>query len=113
MLLIKLLALYNFAFGLFHLFFWRILKWNEQLQKVSPTNRAVVQTLNICLTFMFFLVVYFFYFFAMEMKNHIKDIDRATTAIKNVKVEVMPRTGHMMSTEYPEFVNKQIISFII
>lgn len=58
MLLIKLAAYFNFAFGVFHLFFWRLLHWKEQLKLVSAVNRAVIQTLTICLTFMFFLVAY-------------------------------------------------------
>lgn len=69
MLLIKIIAFYNFAFGLLHLFFWRLLKWNEQLKRVSPINSAIVQTLNICLTFVFFLVAYCFYFSPTEIKT--------------------------------------------
>ncbi|GIQ70408.1 hypothetical protein DUZ99_19610 [Xylanibacillus composti] len=75
MLVIKMLALYNFAFGIFHLFFWKLLKWEEQLKKVSPVNRAVVQTLNLCLTFMFFLVGYCLYSYPAEIEQ--TDLGRA------------------------------------
>jgi pimeloyl-ACP methyl ester carboxylesterase len=44
--------------------------------------------------------------------NSKKDIDRAMQAIPNVQVEVMPDNGHMMSTEYPEFVNNRILTFM-
>lgn len=67
MFIIKLVALYNLAFGLFHLFFWKLLKWNEQLKRVSSVNKAVVQTLNLCLTFMLLLAAYLFYTSASEI----------------------------------------------
>lgn len=67
MLIIKLLSLYYVLFGLFHLFFWRLLNWKEQLIKSSPVNQAVVQTLNICLTFMFFLVGFCLYDYPEEI----------------------------------------------
>jgi pimeloyl-ACP methyl ester carboxylesterase len=44
--------------------------------------------------------------------NSKKDIDRATKAIPNIQVEVMPGTGHMMSTENPEVVNNRIFKFL-
>jgi pimeloyl-ACP methyl ester carboxylesterase len=43
--------------------------------------------------------------------NSQKDIDRAMKAIPNIQVEVMPDSGHMMSTESPEFVNNRILTF--
>lgn len=67
--MIKILALYNIAFGIFHLFFWKLLKWKTQLEKISPTNKAVMQTLNICLTFMFFLIGYSFYRHSVEIEQ--------------------------------------------
>lgn len=67
MLVIKAAAIFNFAFGIFHLFFWRLLKWKEQLKHVSAVNRAVMQTLNICLTFIFLLVGYIYFFFSGEV----------------------------------------------
>lgn len=47
-------ALFDAAFGVFHLFFWRLFDWPRQLRALSPLNRAVVQILNLCLTFVFF-----------------------------------------------------------
>lgn len=66
-MMIEVAAIFNLAFGVFHLFFWRLLNWSEQLKKVSPVNRAVFQALNICLTFMFFLMAYVFLFHANEV----------------------------------------------
>lgn len=67
LLLIKILAIFNFSFGLFHLFFWKLLHWDAQLKKLTALNRAVVQTLNVCLTFMFFFVAYIYFFTAQEV----------------------------------------------
>lgn len=69
MVLIKIAALFNFVFGVFHLFFWKLLNWNEQLKRVSSINKAVVQTLNLCLTFMFLLVAYIYYFYAYDIQT--------------------------------------------
>jgi hypothetical protein len=69
MLEIKLAAIFNLAFGLFHLFFWRLLNWKEQLRRVSEVNRAVIQTLNVCLTFMFLLVSYMCLFYTDEVQT--------------------------------------------
>jgi hypothetical protein len=67
MLMIKVAALFNFAFAVFHLFFWQLLNWKEQLKRVSPVNSAVFQTLNLCLTFMFLLVACMYFFYTEEV----------------------------------------------
>lgn len=65
--MIIVVALFNFLFGVFHLFFWKLLKWDEQLKRVSSVNKAVVQTLNICLTFLFLLIAYIFFFYSDDV----------------------------------------------
>lgn len=37
---------------------------------------------------------------------------RAKRLIPHVEVEIIPNTGHMMSTEKPEFVNAHVLSFL-
>ena len=49
---------YNIGLVLFHLAFWRIFNWGEELGKVSFLNRAVTQVLNISLMFAFILISY-------------------------------------------------------
>lgn len=61
-------GVYNLGFGLFHLAFWRLLKWKEELPRLSATNRAVMQALNLCLTFFFFLGAYLFFVHAEEIR---------------------------------------------
>lgn len=41
---------YNVALALFHLGFWRLFRWKEELPRLHPVNRGVMQVLNIMLT---------------------------------------------------------------
>lgn len=58
-------AFYNLTFAIFHIFFWKIFKWKSELIKLSKTNAAIMQVLNLCLTFVFFL----FAFLSLAYKN--------------------------------------------
>ncbi len=49
---------FNLAFAVFHLLFWRLFDWKDELSKLSFTNRAIVQALNLCLTFAFVIFAY-------------------------------------------------------
>jgi FtsH-binding integral membrane protein len=60
-----LCGIYNLAFAIFHVTFWKIFKWNEDLKKTSLANRAVIQILNIRLIYIF-LLMSFIYFFCTE-----------------------------------------------
>ena len=56
-------GLYNLAFAAFHLYFWKIFKWKEDLKRNNVANRAIIQILNIRLIYVFLLMsfIYFFY----------------------------------------------------
>lgn len=41
---------YNVALALFHLCFWRVFHWREELPRLHPANRGVLQVLNLMLT---------------------------------------------------------------
>jgi len=62
-LFLNLCGIYNLAFAIFHVLFWKIFKWNEDLKGNSVGNRAIIQILNIRLIYIFLLmsVIYFFY----------------------------------------------------
>lgn len=45
---------YNVALAAFHLGFWRIFRWKDELPKLHPVNRGVMQVINIMLAFVFF-----------------------------------------------------------
>jgi hypothetical protein len=49
-------AAYNVALAGFHLGFWRLFRWREELPKLQPVNRGVLPVLNIMLTFVFLAV---------------------------------------------------------
>ncbi len=51
--LILVAGVYNFLFAGFHLMFWRLFHWRVELARLTSVNRAVVQVLNLCLTFVF------------------------------------------------------------
>jgi hypothetical protein len=44
---------YNLAFALFHLLFWRLFHWPEQLPKLTVANAGIMQVMNLCLTYLF------------------------------------------------------------
>ncbi len=57
-LLIKAGGIYNIVIVIFHLLFWRIFNWKEDLRSLSFLNRAIMQVLNLSLTFAFVIFSY-------------------------------------------------------
>ncbi|NUO01052.1 MAG: hypothetical protein HUU01_10605 [Saprospiraceae bacterium] len=51
--LLFLCGLHSFALVIFHLFFWKILRWKTELAKLGVVNRGVMQIMNVQLIFMF------------------------------------------------------------
>ena len=51
--LIKAGGLYNIVLVLFHLLFWRLFDWDNDLRKLTVLNRAIMPVLNISLVFVF------------------------------------------------------------
>lgn len=60
-------GIYHLAIAVFHLFFWRIFRWKEDLASLTRINRAIVQILNLCLTFLFFVMAYVSFFHSAEL----------------------------------------------
>jgi len=65
--LVKIGGIYSLAFAVFHLFFWRLFNWKEELRRLSPLNRAIMQVLNLCLTFVFLIFGYISLAHAQEL----------------------------------------------
>jgi hypothetical protein len=65
--LIKFGGFYNLAFAVFHILFWKIFDWKSELSKVSFLNRAIMQVLNLCLTFCFLMFSYISIFHTSEL----------------------------------------------
>lgn len=60
-------GVYNLCIAVFHLMFWRLFRWREQLPRLSVVNGAIMQVLNLCLTLVFV-------FFAWLQLAHTDDI---------------------------------------
>jgi len=52
-LLIQAGGIYSLGFVIFHLLFWRIFDWDRDLRSLSFLNRAIMQVVNLSLTFVF------------------------------------------------------------
>ena len=55
------------GFVAFHLLFWRLFDWKQDLASLSFVNRQVMQILNLCLTFVFLIFAYVSWFHADEL----------------------------------------------
>ena len=55
-LLLVLAGVFNLAFAVFHLGFWRIFRWRTELPRLSFANRGILQVLNLCLTYVFLMM---------------------------------------------------------
>lgn len=60
-------GVYDLGFAIFHLTFWKVFRWKEDLFKISRLNSGIFQIINLCLTFIFFLMAYVSFF-------HINDL---------------------------------------
>ena len=60
-------GVFHLAIAIFHLFFWHIFHWKEDLASLTHINRAIVQILNLCLTFVFFAAAYLSFFHSAEL----------------------------------------------
>ncbi len=58
-----------FGFLIFHLFFWKIFDWKRDLKSLTPINRAIMQVLNLSLSFIFLLISYISIFHTDELLN--------------------------------------------
>lgn len=66
-LLVKAGGLYCICLIIFHLLFWRIFDWEKDLRSLTFLNRAIMQVLNLSLTFVFFIFAYVSLFHAREL----------------------------------------------
>lgn len=60
-------AIYNLAFIVFHLLFWRIFDWRNDLVSLTATNRAIMQVLNLSLSFAFIIFGTLSFLFPQQM----------------------------------------------
>ncbi len=60
-------GIFNIAFVIFHIFFWRLFDWKNDLVSLSFINRNVMQVLNLSLTFVFLIFAYLSLFHTHEL----------------------------------------------
>ena len=62
-------GVYCIALILFHLSFWKIFAWAEQLPRLNRLNQAIMQVLNLSLTFVFGILAYLSFAHADALLN--------------------------------------------
>lgn len=65
--LIVAAGLFNLAFAIFHLFFWRLFGWRQELPRLGMANRGIMQVLNLCLIYVFAVAACVLFLFPLEV----------------------------------------------
>jgi hypothetical protein len=60
-------GLFNLAFAVFHILFWRIFDWKRDLRSLSFNNSQIMQVLNLCLIFAFVIFAWISFFHGDEL----------------------------------------------
>jgi len=60
-------GIYNIILIIFHFLFWKLFKWKKDLASLTFINRAVMQVLNLSLTFVFLIFAYISLFHTQEL----------------------------------------------
>jgi hypothetical protein len=60
-------GIFNLGFVVFHLMFWKIFHWKDDLASLTHINRSVMQILNLRLIFIFLIMAYLSFFHKAEM----------------------------------------------
>lgn len=58
---------YNLAFAIFHLLFWRLFRWPQQLPRLNAANAGIMQVLNLCLAYVFVVAAMLCFWFGAEL----------------------------------------------
>ena len=72
-------GIYNLSFAVFHLLFWKIFDWKIDLPRLKLINRAIMQVLNLCLTFVFIAFGILSLLYSAEMAQ--TDLGRALISV--------------------------------
>ena len=62
-------GVFHVLMAVFHLVFRRLLRWDEELAKLTSVNRAVMKILNLCLMFAFLLFAYLSLVHPLELRT--------------------------------------------
>lgn len=55
-IIIYLCGLYSFGFAIFHIFFWQLFDWKNDLKNLTFVNRAIIQIANLRLIYFLLFV---------------------------------------------------------
>lgn len=66
-LILTLCGVYSLAFAMFHVFFWKLFKWKQNLKKISSANRGIMQIANLRLIYLFLFIAYLCFFQKNDM----------------------------------------------
>lgn len=67
--LLYICGIFNIFLAVFHIYFWKIFKWNETLENGTIANKYVVQIMNIQLIFLFIFMALVYFFLPNELLN--------------------------------------------
>ncbi|MDV4102180.1 hypothetical protein CMT19_14130 [Elizabethkingia anophelis] len=67
--IIYICGIYNLLFALFHLGFWKIFRWNKDLNKMSFANKGIMQILNIQIVYYFLFVSLICFIYPNKLLN--------------------------------------------
>jgi hypothetical protein len=67
--LIVTAGLFNLAFAIFDLFFWRLFNWQQELPRLGMSNRGIMQVLNLCMTYVFAVTAALLFLFPREISG--------------------------------------------
>lgn len=60
-------GIYHLAFAAFHVLFWKLFRWKDDLSSLTVINRGVMQILNLRLIFVFLVFAYVSFFHSTEL----------------------------------------------
>ncbi|MBO9664764.1 hypothetical protein [Dokdonella sp.] len=66
-IIVLLCGAHSLGFALFHLAFWKLFDWPQALRRTNTATRAVVQILNLRLTYVFFGVAALCFFLPYDL----------------------------------------------
>ncbi len=65
--IIVICGIFNLSFGIFHLGFWKLFKWDRELKKLSFENKGIMQILNIQMVYFFLFTALICFVFSTEL----------------------------------------------
>ncbi len=68
-LFVRLGAVFNLGFVVFHIGFWKLFDWKKETKRMSLANSAILQILNLCLILVFVMMATISWFFTEELLN--------------------------------------------